>query len=73
MQKLMRATNPESLLPLVHAAEAALFLRCQEMGNSPDTIEEREAIRAATNDLLDVKINRLKWPDYRRPYLAVVE
>jgi hypothetical protein len=73
MGRLMRATNPASLLPLVYAAETALFLRCQELSDLPDTIEERQAIRAATNDLLDVKIHRLKWPDYRRSHLAIVQ
>jgi hypothetical protein len=73
MEKVMRATNPASLLSLVYAAETALFLRCQELSDLPDTIEERESIRAATNDLLEIKIHRLKWPDYRRSELAEVE
>jgi hypothetical protein len=70
MEKVMRATNPTAILSLLYAAETALFLRGQELSDIPDTIEEREAIRAATNDLLDIKINRLKWPDYRRSGLA---
>jgi len=69
----MRATDPSTLLPLVHAAEMALFLRCQELSDSPNTIEEREAIRAATDELLAIKTHRLKWPDFRRHFLTVVE
>jgi hypothetical protein len=73
MEKAMRATDPSTLLPLVHAAEMALVLRCQELGDSPNTIEEREAIRAATDELLAIKTHRLRWPDFRRHFLTVVE
>jgi hypothetical protein len=72
IDKANRASDPSILLPLVYAAETALFLRSQELGDRPDTIEEREEIRAAINDLLAIKIHKLKWPDFTRPHLAVV-
>jgi hypothetical protein len=65
IERAMRATDLATLVDLVHAAEKALFLRCQELGDCPNTIDEREAIRAATNNLLAIKIHRLKWPDFR--------
>jgi hypothetical protein len=72
IDKANRASDPAVLLPLVYAAETALFLRSQELGDRPDTIEEREEIRAAINDLLAIKIHRLKWPDFTRPHLTIV-
>jgi hypothetical protein len=72
IDKANRASDPSVLLPLVYAAETALFLRSQELGDLPDTIEEREEIRAAINDLLMIKIHKLKWPDFTRPHLAIV-
>jgi hypothetical protein len=73
IDKANRASDPAVLLPLVYAAETALFLRSQELGDRPDTIEEREGIRAAINDLLVLKIHKLKWPDFTRPQSTVVQ
>lgn len=72
-EKAMRAKDPSILLRLVHAAEMALVLRCQELGDSASTIEEREAIPAATEALLAIKTDKLRWPDFRREFLTVVE
>ncbi|MGC2721489.1 MAG: hypothetical protein WA209_18035 [Candidatus Acidiferrales bacterium] len=64
VEKATRVSDLSMLVGLVHAAEKALFLRCQELADCPNTIDEREAIRAATNELLSVKVHKLKWPDF---------
>ena len=53
----------EKLLTLVHAAEAALFLRSQEIDDLPAYRYERAAMETAAKDLLAIKIRRLGWPD----------
>ena len=46
----------------VIAAEGEMFVRLQELGNSSEDEKERDEIRAATEDLLEIKIYRLGWP-----------
>jgi len=55
--------DAEKLLTLVHATEAALFLRWQEIDDLPAYRYERAAMETAAKDLLTIKIRKLGWPD----------
>jgi hypothetical protein len=46
----------------VLAAEAAIFERCQEIGDLPDHTEERRQLAEATDELLIIKTQKLNWP-----------
>jgi hypothetical protein len=66
VKRAMREADPGSVTRQVHAAEEAIFLRWQQMENNPahGDIEEREAIRSATNELLGIKLYKLNWPNF---------
>lgn len=67
VERATQESDTGNLTVWVHAAEAAIFRRWQEMEGDPSVgyAEELEAIRAATEELLSIKIHRLKWPDFR--------
>jgi hypothetical protein len=48
-----------------HVAENTIFLQCQKIIEYGRGTAERKALHAATEDLLSIKIHRLKWPDFR--------
>jgi hypothetical protein len=50
------------LIAALHAAEAAIFLRSQELDGQGDDAE-REEMRAASADLLAIKVHKLGWPN----------
>lgn len=58
----LRESDPEKVVAAVLAAEEALFLRGQEINGSPEHEAERKEIRAASADLLAIKIHKLGWP-----------
>jgi hypothetical protein len=62
-EKTRRESDTEKLLTLIHATEAALYLRWQEVGESPADAEELAAMKAAAEELLAIKIQRLGWPN----------
>ena len=62
-EKTMWESDADKLLALIHAAEAELFERWKELGDSPAHTRERAAMRIAADDLLAIKIHRLGWPD----------
>jgi hypothetical protein len=43
------------------AAEGAMFLRWQELGDSQDGHQESEALHRASGELLKIQTQRLKW------------
>ncbi len=59
-------TNPAQLERLITEAEAAIFLRFQELAMSSDGVGELRDIEAATAGLLSLKIEKLHWPDTRK-------
>jgi hypothetical protein len=61
-EKTIWESDTEKLLPGIHATEAALFLRGQELGHDSLATEERAAMSAAAADLLAIKVHRLGWP-----------
>jgi hypothetical protein len=61
-EKTIWESDAEKLLPSIHATEAALFHRWQELGNDTVAKEERAAMHAAAADLLAIQIHKLGWP-----------
>jgi hypothetical protein len=61
-EKTIWETDKDQLLPCIHATEAALFHRWQELGNDSAAKEERAAMDAAAADLLAIKLHKLGWP-----------
>lgn len=70
-QKLYRNVllEPDSAkLPgLVMAAETAMFIRMQALGENPSEREERQALHDACDKLLKIKREILGWPTSLRP------
>jgi len=58
----LRESDKVKLAELVHAAEGAIFLRLQELAESPDHHEERSQINVACAALLSIQINKLGFP-----------
>jgi hypothetical protein len=63
--RAMREPDLGKLTAGVHAAEAAIFLRWQELGEGARGNSEWNAMHAATEELLSIKVHKLKWPDFR--------
>jgi hypothetical protein len=61
----MRENDTDVLTELVSKAEAAMFDRLQELASNPGGEEEKRAIQAACDDLLEIKTARLGWPRLR--------
>ena|ERR1700722_971857 len=62
LQEAANETDSGRLTGKVHAAEAAIFLRLQELSVSPDNKHEFEALQKACEELLEIQTQRLKWP-----------
>jgi hypothetical protein len=55
-------TDPQRVQERVFQAEAAIFARLQELAGSSDRHQESAAISNATEELLRIKTDKLKWP-----------
>ena len=64
LQEAVNEPNLGKLSEKVHEAEAAIFLRLQELSVLPDTRQELEALQKACEELLEIQTQRLKWPSY---------
>jgi hypothetical protein len=62
VEKALKETDAQRLGELVVQAEVAIYERYEKLQNSPDCDEERRAIKAASDQLLTLKVNRLGWP-----------
>ena len=62
LQGAVKETDPERLNEKVQAAEAAIFLRFQELSVLPGNQQELEALQKACEELLKIQTQRLKWP-----------
>jgi len=62
-QEALAETDPDKLLPLVMAAENAMFDRSQELMNSFDGEEERQAMNDALRTLRMLQIDKLNFPE----------
>ena len=58
-------TDLEQLPEKLRATEDAIFLRMGELKNSLEGRTEMEAIHRACEELLSLKIKRLKWADLK--------
>lgn len=57
--------NPDRLKEKVAEAEAAIFQRLQALERSSDSPAERHALQDASNTLLILKREVLKYPDWK--------
>jgi hypothetical protein len=57
--------DPERLKERVAEAEAAVFLRLQDLAQAQDSPAERNALQDASNALLALKIDMLKFPHWK--------
>ena len=55
--------NLERLNKLVFQAEDAIYLRSRELSNESNISAEVQALSRAAKGLLEIKINKLGWPD----------
>ena len=62
-QKALAETDTDKLLPLVMAAENAMFDRSQELMNSFDGEEERQAMNDALRTLRTIQVDKLNFPE----------
>jgi hypothetical protein len=62
LQEAVNETDLERLSEKVQDAEAAIFLRLQELSVLPGNQQELEALQKACAELLEIQTQRLKWP-----------
>jgi len=55
--------NLDRLNNLVFQAEGAIYLRSRELSNESNISAEVQALRRAAKGLLEIKIQKLGWPD----------
>jgi hypothetical protein len=65
LQEALMEINPDKLKEKVAEAEVAIFQRLQALGRNTDSAEERHALQDASNALLALKHELLKFPDWR--------
>jgi hypothetical protein len=63
-QEALVELDPDKLKERVAAAEAAVFMRSQELAHNPDARAERQALRDVTSSLRFLKRDVLKFPDW---------
>ena len=57
-------SNPVYLELLLRKTETAIFFRIQELNRSTDGYFERQEITSALKTILNVRIERLGWPNF---------
>jgi transposase-like protein len=62
-EKVQRESDPDKILVALYAAEEALTLRQQQLGDSAGHEEERRELEKATRALLRLKTEKLGWPN----------
>ena len=55
-------TDREKLKDLINRLEEALMIRGEEIGKSPNYIDERTAMAKASESLLVMMTEKLNWP-----------
>ena len=63
-QEALVEVNPEKLKVKIAESEAAIFQRLQALQPSSDNVEELRALQDASNALLVLKREVLKFPDW---------
>jgi len=65
IQEALVEVDPEKLRAKISEAESVIFDRLQRVGQDSERAEERDALRDASNTLLTLKKEVLKFPDWR--------
>lgn len=52
----------------VYDIEEAMYVRWQELARGPADEAELQALKAAADDLLAIKVHKLGWPDPRAAF-----
>ncbi len=65
LQEALVETNPDKLRERVAEAEAAIFVRLQSLAQSSNGAVEKQALQDASQLLLSLKKEALKFPDWR--------
>jgi hypothetical protein len=65
LREAVMELDPQKLKGKVAAAEEAIFERLQSLNQQPESAEERYALQDASNMLLTLKREVLKYPDWR--------
>lgn len=65
LQDALVEANPDKLKEKVATAEAAIFFRLQELVQSSNGAVEKRALQDASQLLLSLKKEALKFPDWR--------
>jgi len=63
----LKEKDPQKLQEKVAAAEAAIFNRLQDLAQGNGAEIEISALREASNTLLSLKTDVLRFPDWRQP------
>jgi glycyl-tRNA synthetase beta subunit len=65
VQQALVEPNPDKLKEKVADAESAIFQRLQALERSSESSVERHALQDASNTLLTLKREVLKYPDWK--------
>lgn len=65
VQQAVVESDPEKLRAKIAEAESLIFVRLQAIGQDVTKNEERSALHDASNTLLTLKREVLKFPDWR--------
>jgi hypothetical protein len=65
IQEALVELDRDKLKAKIAEAESAIFNRLQALGRNADGAEERNALQDASNTLLALKREVLKYPDWR--------
>jgi hypothetical protein len=65
VQQAVAELDPEQLRAKIAEAESLIFVRLQAIGQDGTKNEERNALHDASNKLLTLKREVLKFPDWR--------
>ncbi len=65
VQQAVKELDPERLRAKIAEAESLIFVRLQAIGQGDAQNEERNALHKASNTLLTLKREVLKFPDWR--------
>lgn len=61
-RRVLLETDTNRLPALAHELESALFIRAQQLDTSVADDQERQEMQLASDDLLNLKTNKLGWP-----------
>jgi TRAP-type uncharacterized transport system substrate-binding protein len=63
LQAAVNEPNTTTVEQLVYQIEEAIYQRFQELARGPSNAAEIQALKAAADNLLAIKVHKLGWPD----------